>query len=88
MFTIAALLATVTGAPAFGGGFDVFTDFEFTDTDGFFELGTSPNSVQFIDGDCELDGGWIPTARAALAADPELGVVCGRRRDLRPSADC
>ncbi len=56
MFTIAALLATVTGAPAFAGSFDVFTDFEFTDTDGFFELGTSPNSVQFIDGEAKTIG--------------------------------
>lgn len=42
--------------------------------------------VQFIDGDCELDPNWFDTATAALAADPDLAVVCGRRREKFPEA--
>jgi GT2 family glycosyltransferase len=40
--------------------------------------------VQFIDGDCEVVDGWMDTARAALAARPELAIVCGRRRERFP----
>ena len=42
--------------------------------------------VQFIDGDCVLDPGWIETARAHLAAHPRVAVVCGRRREVAPEA--
>lgn len=42
--------------------------------------------VQFVDGDCEVDPGWWAPARARLAADPGLGVVCGRRRERHPQA--
>lgn len=42
--------------------------------------------VQFLDGDCELREGWIATGLAALEADPELAVVCGRRREKFPKA--
>lgn len=40
--------------------------------------------VQFVDGDCEVEPGWIATALRALAADPGLAVVAGRRRELHP----
>jgi len=40
--------------------------------------------VQFVDGDCEVEAGWIATGLAALAAEPRLGIVAGRRRELRP----
>ena len=40
--------------------------------------------VQFVDGDCEVEQGWIATALAALEADPRLAIVAGRRRELRP----
>ena len=40
--------------------------------------------VQFVDGDCELEAGWIDTAIAALDANAELGVVCGRRSERYP----
>lgn len=40
--------------------------------------------VQMVDGDCEVDPGWIATARAALAAEPGLAVVFGRRRERFP----
>ncbi|SMD11431.1 glycosyltransferase [Primorskyibacter flagellatus] len=48
--------------------------------------GTRPELVQFMDGDCELQPDWLPSARAFLAARPELGVVFGRRRERFPDA--
>lgn len=42
--------------------------------------------VQFIDGDCVLDPGWLPRARDALVAEPDLAVVFGRRRERAPGA--
>ena len=43
-----------------------------------------PDFVQFVDGDCALRDGWVTTARGVLDADPQLGVVCGRRRERFP----
>ncbi|MCI0911573.1 MULTISPECIES: glycosyltransferase family 2 protein [Pseudomonas] len=40
--------------------------------------------VQFVDGDCEVDAGWLATARAFLDAHPQVAVVCGRRRERFP----
>jgi GT2 family glycosyltransferase len=42
--------------------------------------------VQFIDGDCELEPGWLQTAAAALAGREDVGVVCGRVREVSPEA--
>jgi GT2 family glycosyltransferase len=42
--------------------------------------------VQFVDGDCEVDESWIPTATAELDKRPDVVVVCGRRRELHPEA--
>jgi GT2 family glycosyltransferase len=42
--------------------------------------------VQFVDGDCELDPGWIDTSLAFLLAHPEVAVACGRRRERFPEA--
>jgi glycosyltransferase involved in cell wall biosynthesis len=42
--------------------------------------------VQFVDGDCEVDAGWLPVATAALDNDPKVTVVCGRRRERFPEA--
>jgi len=42
--------------------------------------------VQFVDGDCEVDPGWLSTATAVLDARPEVSVVCGRRRERFPEA--
>jgi GT2 family glycosyltransferase len=50
------------------------------------ELGTPPPFVQMIDGDCELQPGWIDSALAAMAADDGLAVVFGRRRERFPDA--
>jgi hypothetical protein len=43
-------------------------------------------AVQFVDGDCVLDPGWLAAALDALAARPELAVVCGRLREAHPEA--
>src|SRR6187551_3731615 len=43
-----------------------------------------PAYIQMVDGDCEVDSGWIAKARAALAAEPDLAVVFGRRRERFP----
>lgn len=42
--------------------------------------------VQFVDGDCEVDAGWIARAVPAMAADASLAAVCGRRRERHPGA--
>ncbi|BAM02561.1 glycosyltransferase family 2 protein [Phycisphaera mikurensis] len=42
--------------------------------------------VQFVDGDCTLRAGWLEAAAATLAAEPDVAVVCGRRRERFPQA--
>jgi glycosyltransferase involved in cell wall biosynthesis len=39
------------------------------------------DAVQFVDSDCELAEGWLALAEAELARRPEVGAVCGRRRE-------
>lgn len=40
--------------------------------------------VQMVDGDCELQSGWIATGLAALRAEPELALVFGRLTERFP----
>ena len=40
--------------------------------------------VQFVDGDCEVVAGWLARAQAFVDAQPEVAVVCGRRRERFP----
>jgi GT2 family glycosyltransferase len=40
--------------------------------------------VQFVDGDCEVVGGWLEAATAFLAENPAYAVACGRRRERFP----
>lgn len=40
--------------------------------------------VQFVDGDCELNPGWLPAAQAFLDANPGHAVVAGRLRERYP----
>ncbi|MGX7953609.1 glycosyltransferase [Tsuneonella sp. HG249] len=42
--------------------------------------------VMFIDGDCELEPRFLPTAARLLQEDPGLAAVCGRRRERFPEA--
>lgn len=37
--------------------------------------------VMFIDGDCELEAGWLERAVAWLDGEPAFAVACGRRRE-------
>jgi cellulose synthase/poly-beta-1,6-N-acetylglucosamine synthase-like glycosyltransferase len=56
---------------------------------GFFHLletGDTPDLVQFIDGDCEVQPGWIETAVAFLEDHPDIAAVSGRRRERYPDA--
>lgn len=50
-----------------------------------WELG-EPEFVQFVDGDCRMQPGWIEAALDFLEARPAVGVVCGRRREVHPEA--
>src|SRR3954447_10239537 len=40
--------------------------------------------VQFIDGDCELSGGWLERAARALDERHDVAAVCGRLRERHP----
>lgn len=40
--------------------------------------------VQMVDGDCEVQPGWVDAAIAALRAEPGLAAVFGRRRERYP----
>lgn len=40
--------------------------------------------VQFVDGDCEVDPGWLDAAADQLAKAERLGIVCGRLREREP----
>lgn len=41
--------------------------------------------VQMVDGDCEVQPGWIDAALNALSAEPDLALVFGRRRERYPN---
>lgn len=42
--------------------------------------------VQFVDGDCEIETGWLDAAVAFLDGHPNCAAVCGRRRERFPQA--
>jgi GT2 family glycosyltransferase len=44
----------------------------------------APEFVQFVDGDCVVQPGWLPAAEAFLVGHPDIAVVCGRRREMKP----
>lgn len=50
------------------------------------EIAPSVSLVQFIDGDCMLEAGWLTTAAAFLEQNPDVAVVYGRRRERYPEA--
>src|SRR5258707_153209 len=45
------------------------------------EVDPNVQFVQFLDGDCVLQSGWLETATAFLAEHADFAVVCGRRRE-------
>lgn len=42
--------------------------------------------VQFVDGDCLLNEGWIGTGAAFLAANPDVAMLCGDNEEEAPEA--
>jgi GT2 family glycosyltransferase len=46
--------------------------------------GAAPALVQFVDGDCWLEPGWLHAAAAAMRRNPRLAVVSGRSREATP----
>lgn len=48
------------------------------------QVGAPPAYVQFVDGDCELQPGWLAAAAAFLDGHPDVAAVCGRRRERHP----
>jgi cellulose synthase/poly-beta-1,6-N-acetylglucosamine synthase-like glycosyltransferase len=42
--------------------------------------------VQFVDGDCEVEDGWLECASTFLQDNPRVAAVCGRRRERHPEA--
>lgn len=46
----------------------------------------APDFVQWVDGDCVVDAGWLTAALAAFSQHPAAAVVCGRRREMSPQA--
>jgi GT2 family glycosyltransferase len=40
--------------------------------------------IQFVDGDCEVDPSWLPTAHAFLESEPGVAAAFGRRRERHP----
>lgn len=49
-------------------------------------IGPLPEFVQFIDGDCSLETGWLGKGLAAIAADQTVGLVAGNRNEFAPRA--
>jgi GT2 family glycosyltransferase len=48
-------------------------------------LGPTIRFVQFIDGDCILDHGWIDKAVAFIEQRNDVAIACGRRRERYPA---
>lgn len=42
--------------------------------------------VMFVDGDCEVEDGWLEAGARFLDSNPEFAVVCGRRRERSPAS--
>lgn len=45
----------------------------------------STEFVQFVDGDCQVTEGWLERAAHELIVQPDVVVVCGRRREEFPN---
>ncbi|MBD0263363.1 MAG: glycosyltransferase family 2 protein [Tolypothrix sp. Co-bin9] len=48
------------------------------------QVNPSIEFVQFVDGDCRVVQGWLQRAADELLAQPDVVVVCGRRREEFP----
>ena len=54
--------------------------------EGFCALRDDLTYIQFVDGDCAIAPDWIEKAVAFLDDNPEVALVCGRRRERAPEA--
>jgi glycosyltransferase involved in cell wall biosynthesis len=50
------------------------------------EVAPQTEFVQFIDGDCALQPGWLDVASAFLQSNTKTAAACGRRRERFPNA--
>lgn len=50
------------------------------------ELNLDLSFVQFVDGDCEIAEDWFDQAVEHLTHNPDIAVICGRRRERYPDA--
>lgn len=48
------------------------------------EIASRLDYVQFVDGDCEVAESWLPAAALFLEMHPDVGAVCGSRRERWP----
>ena len=53
---------------------------------GFAALDPVPDFVQFIDGDCMIEPGWLAAGVAALVENEDMGIVTGWRSEIYPDA--
>ncbi len=42
--------------------------------------------VQFVDGDCTVEQGWLKSAAAFLETHPDVAALCGRLAEMHPEA--
>ena len=42
--------------------------------------------IQFLDGDCQLDSGWLDVVFSFLEQNPQYAIACGRRCERYPQA--
>lgn len=54
--------------------------------DVLLERWPSVEYIQFVDGDCALNDGWMERAAAILEEDASIGVVCGMLAEASPDA--
>lgn len=53
---------------------------------GFEALDPMPEFVQFIDGDCMVEPGWISLGLDTISKHQEIGIVTGWRSEIHPDA--
>jgi len=50
------------------------------------EIWPDVKAIQFVDGDCQIIDGWLEAASRFLNDQPNVGAVCGRRKERKPDA--
>ena len=73
-----------TAARARNAGFQALL--EGGEPDGGEPDGGALDLVQFVDGDCKVQPGWLDAGVSALAENPDLGLVTGWRSEIHPLA--